>query len=492
MAMPPPPFAQQGQGFDPIPQFNTGGYDSDDFGGFGDEPRRNNSTKKNKDDKKKKNAPVEVQYEGFMLEKAAPNQVGEKPNWSRVGRRPLAFSDAKLATVCKKVRIEDGMGPLNAFLRLTGDQQGVINLLIAKRQQEEKSKDAEWVLECVKKYIKRNYRTRTKEVIEIMVILKRQDRNATTSSQRVTATATGGNLFQQSEIIDLAEPLKEKKKDKEKKKKDRDEDDLWGEPMMGGGLPDPFARDGHGHDQHHDGPIIDVPPGPPHGHPQQQQNHQGPMPGHGQQFPPQGAIPVGAWPPPPGQHPQHQGPMPHDGNPFQPNAPFNIPGAFEMPPGFDGQRPNHFQTRAQTPMGRHDSRSRSRSREERELRRRLSQDQERRDSQHRLERKLDDIQDRLDRDDRLNDVMNRVADWNLRENTPPSSADSYREGDDWWSAQGSFTPPSSPPLSAVMEGPSGTLGRKGYHARKDSGYGYPREYHRRSAGNVVVEPSSTE
>ncbi|KAF2165052.1 hypothetical protein M409DRAFT_24438 [Zasmidium cellare ATCC 36951] len=481
--MPPPPGFPQGQGFDPFPQFDTGGLDSDDFGGdCGHGPQRSNSTKKNKDGKKK-NAPVEVQYEGFMLEKAPPDQVGEKPSWSRVGRRPLPFADSKLARICQKVRIEDRMGPMTALSRLSGSQQGVITRLIAKRQLEEKNKDAEWVLEGLWKETKKVWRTRTIEVVKIMVILKRQDRNATTSGQRVATTATGASLYQQSEIIDLAEPVKEKKK--EKKKKDRDEeDDLWDGPP-GGFMPGPFPDAGHGH-HHQDVPIVEVPP-PPHGH---QQHHQG---HHDQQHMPPGAIPVGAWPPPPGQQQQHHGPLPHDGNPFQPNPQFNSPGAFDIPPSMADQRQNHFQTRAMTPNGRH---SRSRSREEQERRRRYSSERRQQLDSQRLERKLDDIQDRLeDREERINDIINKVEDWNLRD-TPPSSADSFRDGDDLWSAPsgGSFTPPSSPPLSAVMmEGPNGSLGRrashKQYHSRRDSGYNaYPREYHRRSAAQVVLEP----
>lgn len=465
MAQMPPPPGFPGQGFDPIPQFDVGGYDSDDHGGDHG-PQRNNSIKKNKGDKDKKKSQVEVQYEGFMLEKAAPDQIGEKPNWSRAGHRPLPFSDAKLAEICRKVRVEYRVGPLYVLTRLSADQQGVINRLVAKRQLDEKNKDAEWVLECVRKYTEKHWRTRTIETVKIMVILKRQDRNATKAT--TLKGGTKGFQFQQSEIIDLSAPMKDKKKDKNKNK---NHDEGPREVPMGGGLQDPFADVGHGpgHGQHHDNPIMNVPPPPPGHHQQPQHHHQG----HQPQWPPQGAIPVNQFP-----EQQQHGPMPHEGNPFQPNPQFNFPGAFDMPPNMDPQRQNHFQTRNMTPNGRRDSRSSSR--EERRY-------QQQRDSA-RLDRRLELLEDRIG--DRFDEFINKVEDWNLRDERNSSSDRSFGDRDDVWSAQsgGSFTPPSTPPLSAVMDGPNGTLGRRGSKGYRRDAYYRDSNPNRRSAGQIVLEP----
>ena len=117
------------------------------------------------ENKQKKVALVDVQYEGFVLEKAEPAQVEEKPSWSRVIRRPLPLSDANIATIVKKIRKKNGVGPLTSFSRLSGDQRSVIAEIVTARQEEETTKDAEWVLEGVQKYHQRHEQTGIEEVV---------------------------------------------------------------------------------------------------------------------------------------------------------------------------------------------------------------------------------------------------------------------------------------------------------------------------------------
>lgn len=457
-------------------QFDVGSWSDDDLlpgGRLDSGPRmaNNDAKKANKNDNSKKSGPVEVDYEGHMLEKLEA-RPGEKSSWSRVGRRMMPFSNEKFADISRKVREESRMGPMTTYAGLSADQQGVITRLIETRQLEEKDKNAEWVLECVRRYTKAESTWRRTTIVckKLLVVLKRQDRNITKSGQKITAS--GPASYQYTEIIDLNQPLP-KKKDQNKNSKQKNGDlghhDVMGMPLSGG-MPDPFANLGMGGD-------FPPPPPPPlqrHDQPQHRQDF-GPPQGPPQGLP-HGAIHVDHQPLPPHHHQQqpmhydhHHGPAPFEGHPFQPEPQFNIPEAFDIPPTFDPQRRNsQFQTRNRTPDQR-----RSRSRE-----RRNSRDSK---LDSRVERKVDNIGDRLEQ------VINKVDTWNIRDNRS-SSEDSYRENEYWSGQSGGFsTPPSSPPMS-VRE-PNGTLGGRKSYRRDGERYdsAYPRQQ-RRYESDVVVEP----
>ncbi|EME47855.1 hypothetical protein DOTSEDRAFT_69697 [Dothistroma septosporum NZE10] len=453
---------------DPLIRFDVGGLSDDDPFSRGSDRINNGAKKANKNDKNKQYVPIEVDYEGFMLEKLVA-RPGEKSSWARVGRRPLPFSNEKFADISRKVREDTRTGPMTTFAKLTADQQGVITRLIEARQLEENNKNVQWILECVRRYTQAESTWRRTNIVlkKLLIILKRQDRNISKSGHKLTV-AGRPTSYQNTEIIDLNEPTQKVKgqhKIDKQKYGSLDHDDIMTMPV--GELPDPFASPGMGGD-------LPIPPPPP---PRQDHHRQdfGPLPA-----PPPGSVPIPLdhWQPQPQPQPQppprynhhyshqdqpqhmhHHGPAQFDGHPFQPMPPFNVPGAFEVPPDFEPpRRDSQYQTRNHTPDHR-----RSRSREAK------------RDS--RVERKVDNLGDRLEQ------VIDKVDQWNFRDDRS-SSEDSYR-GHDYWSARPESTPPSSPPLSPRE--PNGTLGKKSYY--HDSAY--PRQQHRRNNNDAMIEPHSS-
>lgn len=495
------------------PRFDVGGYDSDnDF--IVEAPKqgkknKNGNANNNKDGKN--NVPFEIRYEGYYLEKAAPRN-GELASWARAGRRALPVDNAKLARMSRVSKDETREGPTSTFARLTANQQGVITRLIAEKQAAEQNKNAEWVMDCVRRYTEKKWSTREIITKKILLIIKRQDRNAPARTADGKSTSNVAH-FQLAEIIDLDDPLPTKKKDAAGKKggkkanninKNNFRDDFIADEIIEGpfgGAPDPFVQLGR------DQPIVEMPG--PHGGGHQQ--HQAPIP--------QGAIPVNQpWAPQPFQ--QHtnfqdsgyghggQPPQTHQ-HPFQPNAEFNGPELYEkrdFPPSVG--RESHFQTRTPVQIDDQDehirrhSRSRSRSvsrRRTREAEDRRREEEERaeearrqqRIENRRMQNEIDELNDKLED---FNLARDKVAHWNIRDTSSDESYRDRREKEDFWSDQSraSFSPPSSPNMTEVF--PSGSLGR-GLHRRKSSAgnrefRGYPDERRRayNRDGQTIIEP----
>ncbi|SMQ47903.1 unnamed protein product [Zymoseptoria tritici ST99CH_1A5] len=344
---------------------------------------------KKKKDKLKKDAPLEVTREGYILEPIDTSNLAKgRLDWSRVSRQQMKFSNAKLSEISRKAFAVQQMGPMSVFATLTTDQRRVITRLIEGVQLNEKEKDAEWDLECVRRYTKKLHKNSffqpspVAACVRLMVILKRQDKHAGKDGRIPVRPST----FQPDEIIDLSVPSNTKVQRKVK------EDTL-----------DPFAEFGLGAGiTQHELPGQDS----------------GPFPGV-----PQGAIAVSDWPQPP---PPPQIPIAYPNNPF--NAAYD-------PPRMEQRLEAPFDPRAYTPAPiRRDNRSASRSRS----RRRRDEAREREDRDR--DRELDRLRREKD------DLFDRMGRYNIRDSSPRSSEDSYRQ---YWSSAsgGSITPPSSPSMS---------------------------------------------
>ncbi|EME85996.1 uncharacterized protein MYCFIDRAFT_171826 [Pseudocercospora fijiensis CIRAD86] len=463
-----------------------------------------NKNGKNKNDK---NSSVETRYEGFYLERAEP-LAGERPSWARVGRRTMPFDDAKLAEISRKHRVYRNIGPAKAFSALSSSQQGVVGRLIADRQANEKNKDAEWVLEYVKPTIEKDYWKRVTRCTKIAVIIRRQQRNG--SSKDAQGYAKGTTTYAAGEIIDLADPLPQKREEKgdKKAKKHSKQQDIHDIDDIGP-MSDPFASLGRDH-------IIDVPPNMPGqgGHHGNQQHP--PMQAFG---PPPGAIPVDApFPPPIFPHEQH--PRPHSGhgaNPFQPHREFDTPDLYEEHRGgFGPDFGRNPRLQARTPVHIEDEGRRSRSRArsasrrrdedfrrqqqlEREIEDQREEDRQQREedrrqqraNQRRIETKMDELGARFE-DLEVQNTHNKVNAWHNRDSSSEESYRERRDRRDFWGdddTRASFTPPSSPGRSEIY--PSGSLGgRRPIKEYRDI-RGYPQE-RRRSAGyrdtQTFIEP----
>lgn len=310
----------------PFPEDRGGSRDVwDDYDDQDIVPQKNKN--KNKGNKKEDKTPVELKYEGYMLEKAEPKR-GEKYSWARIGKRALPFDDPKLVAIIKEHRKRTRKSPQHDFSQLTSNQAGVIDRLIADRKLYEKNKNADWVLADVQKFGK--YHWTTVDVKKIQVILKRIDKNQIKSGEHTTKGSS--KSYQWTEIIDLAEPLERKKNDNNKdgkkgKKKSQSVEDLTlldGDPLGLGLGPPPQRHDNHNHNQQHQQFAQPMMPPPP------------PVPG---------AIPVdphGPFPPgpPPMQHPHPSARHPLQGHPFQPHDQFAAPGQFDPPPMHDHDYPH--------------------------------------------------------------------------------------------------------------------------------------------------------
>ncbi|KAK4546440.1 hypothetical protein LTR36_002117 [Oleoguttula mirabilis] len=417
--------------------------------------------KKKKD--RKPTEPVEVRFEGYMLQRAEPLR-GQKPTWARVGKRDLPFDDKKLETLVKEHRLKTRTGPATDFAQLTANQQGVVNRLVEDLKQTEKNFAADWVLADVQRS-GIPHLTRPMEVRKIRVIIKRQDRNYTKPESGTNPGSA--STYQSYEIIDLNEPVAAAKGGKAKKggKKQQDDgimdvlDGQFGVGIPGMGQDPAYGRGGvHGQGQ---GPFQghNEDQGQGYQHQQQQQQHYQPGPmgdpmgmGMGQHPPP---LPPGAFP----VEQPFQPPVspPFVGNPFQPNPEFVQPGQYQSPfmgesqDAVGGQRP-----RARVPL-----RSLSRPRRSSSARR-----------MRQLEGEVEDLKDKMEN-------------WHI-------SSGSSAEGDSVFSraqSGGSFTPPSTPPLSDAGR-PRGSLHRRKSLDRRPSYRAQPRD-RRYTDEHAEVRPAYT-
>jgi len=388
---------------------------------------------------------VETRHEGYILERAEA-LPGQKLSWARVGKRSLPFDETKLVNIVNAHRAKTSTGPATIFKQLTSNQQGVIDRLIAEHMRDEKHANADWILLDLQRLGTRRTWRGPAEVHSLQLILRRQDRTTTRSTDK---TVNASNAYSGKDIIDLTKPFEKtatqntakggKKAGKQDKIAAHDLDDIF-DDLPGVGGP-PHGVDHRPHDQGQWQPNhgMAIPVGhAQHPHPPQPAPMPIPVPMH-EQFHP--------------NHPMQPPPM----NPFHPE--FVPQEQFE--PHFNGgyEERQGPRMRVRSPAPRRRSSSRRSSRERRRLKR--------------LEGKVEEVIDKLDH-------------WHLSSD----SSESPYEEDSLFSqpSGGSFTPPSTPPRSIV--GPAGSLhrrksGHRGEHRR-------PREYGRRHAyrdEHVEMEPA---
>ena len=464
----------------------------DDFGGaaqrppmidfVGDDFSNQPKPKKQKGAQPKVYQPVDVAYEGYLLERVAASNNG-KLSWGRVGKSSLPCDEKKLADLAKKHRQVSKSDPVTEYSQLSPKQRGVVDQLIKKRQMQEQHPNADWVLLDVLKRGIPHY-TRPMEVQKLQVILKRQDRTLTKPNTRTARAATTVN--QAIEIIDVNEPLIELKSDKNlaqtgnKKKQPKQSFNAGDEfldvenpmainhqpsgpppmpnsaappvqppPMMGppGAIPAPPIG--------HPGAIPAPPMGPPpipveHLHP-----NQGPPMSWNNAGPPPHMLPAGGGMPNPPNHP-HQpqnafepGPLPLH-NPFQPNPDIANPQHFESP--FYDEAVAGVNRRASRPHPR--MRVRSPSPDE-SVFRTPSPRRQRSDSAKKMQQlhdKMKSLEEKLEHW-HVSSGSSAEAESVLSQPTGPSS-----------------TPPSTPPLSE----PRGSLHRRKSHDRRPHYRSQPR------------------
>ena len=378
--------------------------------------------------KNKKKVPVEIQLEGFMLEKAAP-KPGEHSSWARVGRRPLPFDSKALIDIAKKHRRQSRGTIDEDFKQLSSNQQGVVNRLLEERRRKEKTKNADWILYDVQRNGKWGWRS--VDIKKIQVIIKRVDKNIPLKNGEYVKSAVK-NQYHDAEIIDLAEATNVGKKKDKKMKKSKSLDDLFDHDDMGIlPLPRDHGRSNSNHNQ------FDIPM-PRDTRPQFDQMQMPPPPPN---HPPAGAYPLdhngpGLMPPPfpPPQFPPQQFNQPYptsarqsftNVNPFTPNSDVASPIQFDLPPMNDPQWPHPHGN------GMERARTRSRSRERRHSTRRPSIGVDT-SAMRRLENKIDDLSLAMDGRKHMGSEESEYEDESMWSNpsdgrswTPPSSPQSY-------------------------------------------------------------------
>ncbi|KAI7365688.1 hypothetical protein KC354_g4729 [Hortaea werneckii] len=484
----------------------------DDFGGaaqvppmvdfVGDDFPNQPRPKKQKGAQTKFSQPVDVVYEGYLLERvAAPNNG--KLSWGRVGKSSLPCDERKLADLAKKHRQLSKSDPVTEYSQLSSKQRGVIDRLIKERQMQEQHPNADWVLLDILKRGIPHY-TRPMDVQKLQVILKRQDRTLTKPNTKTARTAT--TVDQAIEIIDLNEPLIELRSDKNsaqtgsKKKQPKQSFNAGDEflsvenpvvgnhqapgpppmpnfapppvqppPMMA--PPGPILAPPLGHP----GPIPAPPMGPPPIPIEHLQPNQGPPVPWNNAGPPPHMPPVGGGMPNPPNHPQHHSnafepvlmPLHGDGNPFQPNPDIANPQHFESP--FYDEAAGGINRRASRPHARMPVRPPSPD----ESDFRAPSPQRRRSDSA---KKMQQIQDKI------NSLQEKFDNWHV-------SSGSSAEADSVFSQPTgrSSTPPSTPPLSE----PRGSLHRRKSHDRRPRYRTQPRVDRRYVDEYAEVRPGNS-
>ena len=452
--MPPLPDFNQGP-FEGIPEgpqiINVGGDDfsrspfpdddddydrHDQFEDYEDVSRKPKKNKKNNN--KEVKMPVEIKYEGYILEKAQPRQ-GEKPSWERVGKRTLPFEDKELLDSAKRRRQRSRTTVQQDFKLLSSNQQGIVNRLILERKQQEKNKSAEWILYDVQRSVQ--WKWRSMEVKKLTVILKRVDKNHLKNKENSMRGAK--ESYHAADIIDLAvDPNKKNVNKKPKKSKSFDDFGPLEDPLGHGmGIPPP-PNHGHNHDifpgprgsRDQFQPMPQMPPPPP--------NH--PPPNH---------VPLGAFPVDQNMPEQFHQPFPPNPrqpfpnmNPFQPNPEVASPLQFDGP---EWPLPHPHGGGMDRPQ----TRSPGRNMNRRPSARRASTDA---DKIRALEEKIDNLSFDVRNGQQMGSDSSDFDEGSIF-SLPPSDSRS-------------FTPPSSP-RSHFSEGkPRGSLDRRRSSASRDPRY----------------------
>ena len=484
------PFADDhfGRGNNDMVQFDVG-YDEYD-----------SKPKKNKNNSNSKKTLVEVKHEGFILEKAQP-LAGERSSWSRIGQRPLPFDEKMLVDIVKRHRKSKGTTVDEDYKQLSPNQQAVVTRLLEERKRKEKTKNADWILYNVQRIGKRTWRS--VDVKQLQVILKRIDKTLPLKNGEYTKNAFKTSQYQDFEIIDLAEPNKDKKKDK-KLKKSKSFDDVFGDiddrndPLGISGFGPPQRDHGRNNNRGHDPFDIHHHNNNNHQHfdnhmPRQSQQFDH-MPRQSGQFDPMQNIPAPPTHGPPGAFPGAQNPFdqlppqpfaqpfnqqqhhPQSArhsfsniNPFQPDPNIAPMAQFDnLPPVIDDQVWPHPHQH-----GRDRDRARSLSRERRPSARRPSLGIDT-GNMRRLENKIDDLAGQIS-------TIRPIG----------SESDEY-EGESVWSIPSarSFTPPSSP-RSYFSDKARGSLERRRSSAGRDPRYHTQARYRSHRYRDVEVEPAYT-
>lgn len=312
--------------------------------------------------------PIEPEYEGYILTRI-PARSGEKQTWAKVGKQLMPFDSQRLYKIAAEHRQRTGRNPSDVFKELLDHQRGIIDRLIAEKMRDERDPDAIWVLfdvSKIKKDIPQGFFRVDREVVNLQVILRRQEKATTSAVDRTAGNTTAAYTF--GDIIDLTKPMKEVKKDNKNKKSkeesnDHDfenDDDLiatfFGDQPTGGHGGHSHHVDSYGQD--HQPYAQQDPYHAGHYDQHNQFNHRD----HQQQWPQQQLPVAGAIPVPQHQQVPPQAPMAPDpfyNNPFAPQV--GVPAQYEFPPTLPGHPEDqaHFDY---SPRRRHHSRSHSRSR----------------------------------------------------------------------------------------------------------------------------------
>ncbi|KAK6433599.1 hypothetical protein LTR95_010222 [Oleoguttula sp. CCFEE 5521] len=429
--------------------------------------------------------PIDVRHEGFVLTKITPPN-GEKGVWSRVGKRALPADDSKLESAGRRHLERTGLSALAYFTRLSPEQQGIIDRLIAEKTLHEREANVEWVLFDVAK-IEKDVRVSllrmNKVTTALRVIIRRQATKSSTPKKSNTSA-----VYEYGEIIDLAVPLnakdgkKDGKKDNFNKKKQNDlDDDLLASIMYDTPPAKANKKKNNNHQHQFQDDLYGADPFSGLGN--QHNNRQDNFAHHGDAFGGQNYN----------QQPYAQQPLHND--PFA-NVPgaipvddyarhHSVPPAVPMPPTLNPFQPevgaqaqyDAYGANAYEPYGpaRITTRPRSQSRlrlEEldRAEERRRSQSRRRREDERdrRISKELRKVRNGVaDVRNEVADVKDKVEGWNAGSGSSEGSG--FR--DDIW------TPPRSPRYSSPATSPdrNGRRPAGSLHRRQSGDKGYRRE-----------------
>ena len=118
---------------------------------------------------------IAICYEGYELTKA-PLETDIEPSWYRVRFERIQQSSDSLRKLALKNLLDSGIDVPSQLRKLELNQQSIVELLLANRQNKEQDGNAEWVLLDVRRTISyvRTFTKCSEECTKIRVILKRQ------------------------------------------------------------------------------------------------------------------------------------------------------------------------------------------------------------------------------------------------------------------------------------------------------------------------------
>lgn len=359
------------------------------------------SKKKDKKGNVDKSPLVEKELVGYSFQKA-PALPGQQSTWARVGKRELPFDSKRLEAMVKEHRKRTRAGPTDDWAQLGPRQQGIVNRVLEEHRSNEKNANAEWVMVAAIRNVQRHF-ARASETVRMQVILKRFDKREAKIGTRTGVLATG--VYNDTEIIDLADPSPTKKAEngnKKKKSHQAENSPIGFEDLPGfGNQPYVEQQQPGGHQQHDAQPRHSDPPQhfeqpkhfdqPQHFDPSQNFDQ---LFDQGHQFPSMnGPRPVVA----PFNQPvenrppsllQHQDPF--TVHPFQPNPEFAHPGQYSPMLGARHDLPRaRIQSRPSTPH-------RPRSSSARRLRQLENVVQDLRQERNNLQEDLESVRDKIE------------------------------------------------------------------------------------------------